>query len=386
MLVPKGFLAGAGRGGIKYEGRPDVAVIFSEIEASAAGVFTRNRVQAAPVKVSREHIQDGRARAIVANSGNANACTGKQGSRDALRMAEVAAEELGLRPEEVLVASTGVIGVKLPMDKVEMGIRRACRSLSSEGWWEAERAIMTTDTKPKFAWVEVAGARILGMAKGSGMIAPDLATMLAFLVTDAEVMPRLLEEALRSAVGRTFNRLTVDGDTSTNDTVFLLANGASGVGFGRDELIKFVRALEEVCLDLAQQVARDGEGATKLIVVRVKGARSEEEAGRVARAVAESPLVKTAMFGKDPNWGRVLAAVGRSGVDVEEEGVSVEMGGLRVFHGGRPVEFGREEGTRALDKDEVKITIDLGQGDAEVVFYTCDLSYDYVRINAEYTT
>ena len=386
MLVPKGFLAGAGKGGIKYEGRLDVAVIFSEVEAYAAGAFTRNRVQAAPVKVSREHIRDGRARAIVANSGNANACTGEQGLRDALRMAEVAAEELGLRSEEVLVASTGVIGVKLPMDKVERGIKDACRSLSSEGWEGAEQAIMTTDTKPKFAWAEVRGARILGIAKGSGMIAPDLATMLAFLVTDAEVVPKLLGKALRSAVGRTFNRLTVDGEASTNDTVFLLANGASGVGFGRDELPKFARALEEVCLELARQMARDGEGATKLVVVRVKGARSEEEAGRAARTVAESPLVKTAMFGKDPNWGRVLAAVGRSGVDVEEEKVSLEMGGLRVFYRGRPVEFGREEGVRALDKDEVEITIDLGQGDAEVVFYTCDLSYDYVRINAEYTT
>lgn len=386
MLVPKGFLAGAGRGGIKYEGRPDVAVIFSEVGAYAVGMFTRNRVQAAPVKVSREHVRDGKARAIVANSGNANACTGELGLRDAMRMAEVAAEELRLEPREVLVASTGVIGARLPMDRVERGIREACRNLGPDGWGEAERAIMTTDTRPKFAWAEVAGARILGMAKGSGMIAPDLATMLAFLVTDAEVVPELLGKALRSAVGRTFNRLTIDGDTSTNDTVFLLANGASGVGFGRDELPRFARALEEVCLDLARQMARDGEGATKLIVVRVKGARSEDEAERAARTVAESPLVKAAIFGKDPNWGRVLAALGRSGADVEEERVSVEIGGLRVFQRGRPVEFGREEGVRALDKDEVGITIDLGQGDAEVVFYTCDLSYDYVRINSEYTT
>ncbi|HID12022.1 MAG TPA: bifunctional glutamate N-acetyltransferase/amino-acid acetyltransferase ArgJ, partial [Candidatus Latescibacteria bacterium] len=319
MLVPKGFLAGAGAGGIKYEDRPDVAVIFSEVEASAAGVFTRNKVQAAPVRVSQEHIQDGKARAIVGNSGNANACTGKQGLKDARRMAELVASELGLRPEEVLVASTGVIGMPLPMDRVERGIREACRNLGPDGWEEAEQAIMTTDAKPKFAWMEISGARTLGMAKGSGMIAPDLATMLAFLVTDAEVEQGLLWEALRAAARRTFNRLTVDGDTSTNDTVFILANGASGVGFGKDELPKFARALEEVCLDLARQMARDGEGATKLIVVRVKGARSEEEAGRVARAVAESPLVKTAMFGKDPNWGRVLAAVGRSGVDVEEE-------------------------------------------------------------------
>jgi len=218
------------------------------------------------------------------------------------------------------------------------------------------------------------------------MIAPNLATMLAFLVTDAAVEPGPLGEALKSAVKGTFNRLTVDGDTSTNDTVFILANGASGIRFRQDDLPKFTRALEEVCRDLTRQMAQDGEGATKLVVVKVKGARSEGEAERVARIVAESPLVKTAIFGRDPNWGRVLAAVGRSGVDVEEEKISVEMGGLRVFDRGRPVEFRREEGVRALEGEEVEIVVDLGQGDAEAVFYTCDLSYDYVRINAEYTT
>jgi glutamate N-acetyltransferase/amino-acid N-acetyltransferase len=390
IASPKGYRAAGVAAGLKPQGR-DLALIVSDRPASAAGMFTTNRVQAPAVQLNRERLQDGRARAIVANSKNANACTGAQGHADARRTAQVVAAGLGYPPEDVLVNSTGVIGVPLPMDRIEAGIASAVSELREDGWEDAARAIMTTDTVPKMATVrlQLSGRDVVlsGIAKGSGMIAPNLATMLSFVATDAAVAPDALRSCLAEAVARSFNCVTVDGDMSTSDTVLVLANGASGGGpIEGDDLGAFRDGLTQICTSLARQIARDGEGATKLITIRVTGAPCETQARTVGLSVANSNLVKTAVFGRDPNWGRILCAVGYSGAPVDPNRISVAMAGIPIFNRGEGVPFEREQAIESLSAPEITIDVDLGSGDAGATIYTCDLTYDYVKINAEYTT
>jgi glutamate N-acetyltransferase/amino-acid N-acetyltransferase len=385
------FTASGVRCGIKSAGL-DLALIYSQLECSAAGVFTTNAFQAAPVVLTRRRIASGRAQAIVANSGNANAITGQQGLRDAEEVSAIAAKELGLRPEHVLIASTGIIGVRLPVEKLKAGVRDAVRSLSRDGSENAACAIMTTDTQPKVSAYEfeVDGkiVRVGGVAKGAGMICPNMATMLCFLTTDAEINTEALSGCLKTAVEQTFNCLTVDGDMSTNDSVIILANGASGCRIEESsrEWGLFNQALTQVCVDLAKAIARDGEGASKYIEVVVRGAASYGDAKQAAMAVANSPLVKTAVFGGDPNWGRVLCAVGRSGARVEPRKTSLWFGNVQIVDNGEPLACDAEGARQVLAASDVRIIVDLGVGDSTATVYTCDLTYDYVRINAEYHT
>ena len=392
VCAAPGFRAAGVAAGIKEASDLDVALIVADETAAVAAVFTRNHVFAAPVTVSRDHYADGRARAIAVSAGNANCCTGQQGLSDAQRMAQIAGELIGAPSHEILVASTGVIGRMLPMEKVEAGLRDAAGQLSATGSDAAARAIMTTDTRSKQYAVEfeIDGktVRIGGICKGSGMIEPNMGTMLAFLTTDAEVTPFLLQSCLGAVVDRTFNCVTVDGDTSTNDSVFLLANGRSGahIPAGSPELELFERALEQLCGWLARELVRDGEGATKLVTVRVTGARDEDDARRIAKTIANSPLVKTACFGNDPNWGRVLMAAGRAGVPFDQRRLKLWLTGVAVVEAGELVPFDEAATSKAMDAPEIAIVLDVGIGEAEAIVWTCDFSYDYVRINAEYTT
>ena len=375
---------------------PDLAVIASDRVASAACVYTRNQVQAAPILACRQAMErsGGRARAIVVNSGNANACTGEQGLLAARRTAAEAARLLGepragLDPSLVLVASTGVIGQQLPVEKLVEGLPRAIAALSVAGHDAAAKAIMTTDLVQKESGRDIAlpsgqRARLGGMAKGSGMIHPDMATTLAFATTDAAIAPGLLQELLRAACDRTFNRISVDGDTSTNDMIALLANGASGAPVGESEAPAFLEALTGLLLDLALMIARDGEGATKLISVAVTGARSEADALKVSRTIASSPLVKTAIAGADANWGRIVAAVGRAGVEIAPERLSVRLGDVLVLEPGYVSRHSEEAATAEVKKDTVAIVVDLGLGSAEATTWTCDLTHGYIDINASY--
>jgi glutamate N-acetyltransferase/amino-acid N-acetyltransferase len=389
VTAAAGFRASGVSCGIRRKG-PDLALLVSDVAASAACVFTTNRVQAAPIAVCREHLAatGGVARAIVANSGNANACTGAPGLAAARRTAREAAALLGVPAEHVLVASTGVIGQPLPVDRLVTGLPAAVAALAASGGAEAAQAIMTTDTRRKESARRVAlpagTFAIGGMAKGSGMIHPNMATTLAFVTTDAAVPADRLARALRRAADRTFNRVSVDGDTSTNDTIALLANGRSGVAIGADEERAFGDALEAVLHDLALQIARDGEGATILIEVAVTGAATEDDALRVSRTIAGSPLVKTAIHGADANWGRIVAAAGRSGVAIEPERLSVALNGLLVLEPGYVSCYSEEEATARLRRDSVTVRVDLGQGDALATTWTCDLTAEYVAINASY--
>ena len=379
--------------GIKTSGAADMALVVSETAASAAAVFTTSLAAAAPVTISRANLarSGGRARAVVINSGCANACTGPDGMRHAQAMAELTASALGCPDAEVLVASTGVIGVSLDMARVGRGIADAARQLAPDGGGAAARAIMTTDPFPKEAAVEIAAGagryRIGGMAKGSGMIEPRLATMLAVVTTDAAVEPALLQRALASAVADTFNAITVDGEPSTNDCVFLLANGASGVPIGEDGLPAFTEALRAVCEPLAVAIVRGGEGATKVITLRISGAASDTEARIAARAVANSPLVKTAVHGGDPNWGRLIAAAARSGAAFSLNRASVRIGPVELFRDGRPFDERAPEAAEYLRAADVEIEVGMGTGSSgRARMWTCDLSAEYVRINAEYRT
>jgi glutamate N-acetyltransferase/amino-acid N-acetyltransferase len=390
ITAPLGFRAAAVASGIKKDGL-DLALLVGDWGCAAAAVFTTSRAQAAPVLVSRQHLASGQARAVVVNAGCANAGTGEAGLEDAREMALVASRALGCRPCEVLVASTGVIGVRLPMDKVRPGIEGAASRLSRDAGAAAARAILTTDTRPKETVVEFplngATARIGAMAKGSGMIAPNMATMLAFFTTDAALDPRLLDRALREAVGESLNRITVDGDTSTNDMAAVLASGALPVRAileqGRD-YDAFRWALTEAARQIAALIIRDGEGATRVAEVRVEGARLESEADRIARTVADSPLVKTALYGGDPNWGRVLAAVGRSGVAFEIGKVDLFLGDVWVAEGGHARNYDEAAARAALREDPIRIRVRLGEGRASGWIWTCDLSHGYVDINAHY--
>ena len=390
ITAPRGFRAAAAAAGIKPEGF-DLALVAADRVCAAAAVFTTNRAQAAPVVVSRERLSSGRARAVVVNAGCANAGTGAQGIRDARETAAAAARALDCRPEEIVIASTGVIGTTLPMDKVREGIARAVRALSRDGGPAAANAILTTDTHPKEVLVEFRigdeTARVGAMAKGSGMIAPNMATLLAFFTTDVDMAPPLLRRALREAVGDSLNRVTVDGDTSTNDMALVLASGALGapaiVEEGR-EFEAFRAALTEAARRIALMIVRDGEGATRVAEVRVEGARVEAEADRIARTVAESPLVKTALYGGDPNWGRILAAVGRAGVEVDMDRVDLYLGDVWVAEDGRARGYDESLARRALQEDPVRIGVKLKAGGAAGWMWTCDLSHRYVDINAHY--
>jgi len=392
VTAPLGFKASGVKARIKYD-RKDLAVIVSDIPASAAGVFTINRVKAAPVVLSAEHLADGRAQAVVVNSGCANACTGKPGMDAAKDMAYMTARCLGISPREVLVASTGVIGQEMPMDRIISGIERACKTASPDGGHDAAEAIMTTDTIPKETAVQFSlGGKTVtigGMAKGSGMIQPNMATMLAFLTSDADIGPALLKKGLKYAADRTFNMVTVDGDTSTNDSLIILTNGMAGNSRIENEdenYLIFRAALLEVCLALAKKIAADGEGATKLVEVRVVNAPTFEGARMVAMAVANSNLVKTAIFGEDANWGRIICAVGYSGVEIDPDRVDIFLGDEKMAENGVGLNFSEEVAKKVLQRDHVAIIIDLHMGDAEATAWTCDFSYDYVKINADYRT
>lgn len=385
----QGFLASGVHCGVKPH-KKDLALVYSRVPAAAAGVFTTNKVKAAPVLVDMERIRSGRGQAVVVNSGNANACTGEQGLRDAREMAQLVAQHLEISEELVYVCSTGVIGQPLPMDAIRRGIPEAVRRLGPDGTAAAE-AIMTTDTVPKSAAVQVTiGSQVVtvgGMTKGAGMIHPQMATTLTVLTTDAAVAPPVLHAALRRAADLSFNRITVDGDRSTNDTILLLANGEAGApeitGPGED-LDAFQRALEALCVNLAKMVARDGEGATKLVEVTVRGALSEEDAHRAALAVASSPLVKTAVYGCSPNWGRILAAVGYSGAEVHPDRLACWIGPVLVAERGAPAADGARlaEAAQHLRGEEVQVTVDLGLGRGEATVWTCDLTEGYIRENA----
>lgn len=390
VTAPRGFRAASVAAGIKPAGE-DLTLLAADWGCSAAAVFTSNRAQAAPVVVSREHVSTGRARGVVINSGCANAATGAQGLLDAREMAVCTAAALGCEPAEVLVSSTGVIGVSLPMPKVRAGIAAAAARLSPQGGDAAARAIMTTDTRPKQALVEFAVdgqlARVGGMAKGAGMIAPNMATMLAFFTTDAAVDAPLLRRALHAAVGASFNRITVDGDTSTNDMAVVLASGASPTRALLEAdaaYVAFEAALCEAARQLALQIVRDGEGATRACEVRVEGAASDAEADRVARTIAESPLFKTALHGGDPNWGRILAAAGRSGVALEIGQVDIFLGDVWVCAGGAARAYDEAAAHAAITGDPALVRLRVGDGPGRGHVWTCDFSRAYVDINAHY--
>ncbi|HEV7214976.1 MAG TPA: bifunctional glutamate N-acetyltransferase/amino-acid acetyltransferase ArgJ [Chloroflexota bacterium] len=394
VTSPLGFSAGAVKADIKGAGaeKLDLGLLCSNVPAVAAGVFTLNKVSAAPVRYSRARLAGGQAQAVVFNSGNANACTGEQGMRDAERMAELAATRLGIPAALVQVASTGVIGVPLPMGRIGDGLARL--TWSREGGRQAAEAIMTTDTFAKEVAVRLTvGGRVVtvgGMAKGSGMIHPNMATMLGFLTTDASLEGAYAAHLLRRVADATFNMVSVDGDTSTNDTLLLLANGESGTPVlrgGDAASDAFAAALHDVARDLTIMLARDGEGATKVIEVRVQGAESIEDARRVAMAVAQSPLVKTAVYGGDPNWGRIACAAGYSGAALDQERLDVAMAGALLMRQGTPLAFNRDEVVAALKgASQVLIEVDLHLGSYQATAWGCDLTEGYVDINGHYTT
>jgi glutamate N-acetyltransferase/amino-acid N-acetyltransferase len=392
VASPAGFQAAGISAGIKASGKPDLALIVSDRAATAAAVFTTNKAQAAPVLVSREHLaaSGGQARAIIVNSGCANACTGADGMTVARGMATATAAAIGCATDQVLVASTGVIGVNLSLDKITTALPRAMRALGADQSAAAAQAIMTTDPFPKEAAIRISidgrEVAIGGTAKGSGMIEPMMATMLGFVTTDAAVPLPLLQRALKEVVDNTFNAITVDGECSTNDCVMILANGASGVTIDEASYATFAHALETVCLRLALDIVRGGEGATKLITVTVKGGATAGEARIAAKAIANSLLVKTAIHGGDPNWGRLVAVAGRAGVAFDLARAAVTIGSIVLFEDGRPHDENAPEAANYLKNDDINIAVDLGAGAASSTVWTCDLSAEYVRINAEYRT
>ena len=398
VCAPKGFRAGGIWCGIKTGSRKrDLALIYSGKPCAAAAVFTTNKVKAASVLVSQEHLEGGVLRAIIANSGNANACTGEAGMAAARKMAELAADLFAINPREVAVCSTGVIGALLPIAAIESGIEALGNSLQGDesGHAAALEAIMTTDTRRKEGSLEIeingAPVRMGGMVKGSGMIHPNMATMLCFITTDAAISSETLDSCLRGAVKRSFNRLTVDGDTSTNDSVIIMANGQAGntpINAGTPEYDLFSRALTELCVKLARALARDGEGATKLVTVTVCGAGDEDAAAVLAKAVASSSLVKAACFGADANWGRVLCAMGYAGAEFRPDEVDVvfSSGGeeVTVCRGGASIAFSEDDAKRILSREEIEIRIKAGPGKGNATAWGCDLTYDYVKINGDY--
>ena len=391
VTSPRGFYAGATCAGIKKKAAdtPDLGILFSEASCDAAALFTANKVKAAPVVLCQQRLESGRVVAVVVNSGCANACTGEQGLADANEMAVLAAKSIGVLPEDVLVASTGVIGQSLPMERIRDGISNII--LSADGGHELVRAIMTTDTVPKEVAVRVGDSEFTvgGIAKGSGMIHPDLATMLCFLTTDAAVDIEFLRLALKSAVDISFNMVSIDGDTSTNDMVLVMANGLAGnepISQNSRRAVVFQQALDRVCIYMAKCIARDGEGATRLIEVTVNGAISIAEARIAARTVVGSSLVKAAVHGNDPNWGRILAAVGRSGVEMVESSIDLYIGDMGVVRGGVPLPCSEQSIISVFKGTEVPISLNLNLGAATATAWGCDMSEEYVTINSQYMT
>lgn len=406
ITAPRGFKAAGISCGIKTGGRKDLALIYSEVMAKAAAAFATNQIKAAPLKVSTEHIKDGKAQAVIINSGCANAATGKKGIEDAEEMTQATAEMLGIEKENVLVASTGTIGTFLPLDKIIQGIKKVKGRLSREGSGDAAEAIMTTDTFPKEVAIELetGGKKVVigGMAKGAGMISPHLApynsakggitgqaTMLSFITTDVTISGKLLKKALKASIDRSFNMITVDGEESTNDMVVILANGLAGnkeINMEGEDFKKFYSRLDEVTLKLAKMIVKDGEGATKFIEIEVKNALEWEGAKKIAFSVANSLLVKTAIFGEDANWGRIMAAIGNSGIKIEEEKIDIYLGDLKLASKGCGIKFSEEEAKSILKEKEIKIIVDLNLGKENAKVWTCDLSPEYVKINAHYRT
>jgi glutamate N-acetyltransferase/amino-acid N-acetyltransferase len=386
-----GFTAAGVACGIKKNGGKDLALIKCDVVANAAGIFTKNIVKGHSLKLAQKNVANDRAQAVVINSGNANACLAERGEQDALLMAKLAAEKLGCLPEDVLTASTGVIGVPMPMDKIEAGIKSAV--LSRSGGLDAAQAIMTTDTIVKQAEesVVIGGSevRIGGMAKGSGMIHPDMATMISVITTDACICPEALKAALKVAADKSFNRISVDGDTSVCDKLLIMASGLAGNGEiseGTEDYSLFLEALKRVCVRLAKMLAADGEGATKLLTIQVNGAKSAEDARLIACAIAKSPLCKTAAYGNDANWGRLLTAAGYSGASFDPGKVDIFIGDVQVCRQGGGLAFDEQAALEVLKKDEVTYTLELNDGDACETMWTCDLSTEYVNINANYRT
>ncbi|MDD3115015.1 MAG: bifunctional glutamate N-acetyltransferase/amino-acid acetyltransferase ArgJ [Anaerovibrio sp.] len=393
VTFPRGFQAAGVKAGIKKSGNLDLALIYTEKTANVAGVFTQNAVAAAPVIVSREVVRTGTAHAIVANAGCANACTGEVGLANARKMAALAAAELGCEAGDVLVGSTGIIGVNLPMDKLAAGIKAAAAELSEDGSKNAGNAIITTDTYSKacsFA-VEMGGksVRFGAIAKGSGMIQPNMATMLCYITTDANISSSLMQKALSEIAEVSFNMISVDGDMSTNDTVLVLANGASGMAeikAGSPEYAQFYAALKEICQEMSKRIAADGEGATKFLTINVSGTRTFEDAKTIAMSIAKSPLVKTAFFGQDPNWGRVICAVGYAGVPMVPEKTVIRFGGIPVYANGLGADFDLNEIQKVMEEHDIVVDVEMGMGDASATVWSCDFSYEYVKINGEYHT
>lgn len=393
VAYPQGFKAAGVRAGIKKSGNLDVAVIYTEKEAAVAGVFTKNQVAAAPIRVSKIVVDTGTAHAIVANAGCANACTGEQGLRNAEKTAEIAAAELNCRSDDVIVASTGIIGVNIPMDKMERGIKDAVKNLSREGSVNAGNAIVTTDTYSKCCAteIEIGGKQVRfgAIAKGSGMIQPDMATMLCFITTDADIDQKLLQTALSEITEVTFNMISIDGDMSTNDMVTVMANGAAGnakITSKNDDYEKFYSTLEKICRELSKKIAADGEGATKFLTINVSGAENFADAKQIGMSVAKSPLVKTAFFGEDPNWGRVICAVGYSGVKISPSSTVVKFGGIPVYVHGVGVSYDESALKKIMAAHDISIDIELGLGETSATVWSCDFSYEYVKINGEYHT
>jgi glutamate N-acetyltransferase/amino-acid N-acetyltransferase len=395
VTAPKGFLAAGLACGIKASGKADMGLLVCPTGATAAAVFTTNKIVSAAVLVSREHTGSRTIHAVVVNSGTANACTGKKGVANARKMCALTAKRLGVEPEEVLIASTGVIGRQLPMEKVTDGIIKATAGLSysQEAGFAFAQAIMTTDTRCKQAYreIELPGAqvRIAGTVKGAGMIGPNMATTLLFITTDAAISKPLLGKALKEAVGQSLNKLTVDGHQSTNDTGILLASGLAGnqrITGASKAYAKFAEALTDLCTDLVHQMALDAEGATRMFKVVIKGAATKADATRAARAIADYPLFKCAVHGGDPNWGRIICAAGSSGVSLNPDKLSCRLDDLYVFRNGAPTSFDQEKAAHIVSQREHMITVDLGIGRFSDFCYGCDLSAEYVRINADYHT
>jgi glutamate N-acetyltransferase/amino-acid N-acetyltransferase len=395
--LPKGFRFAATACGLKKTGALDLALISSDVPASAAAVFTQNLVVAAPVTLSKKNLREskGHMRAVVVNAGNANCATGAQGELVAQRTNEEAARRMLLTPAELFVCSTGVIGVQLPVEKILRALPSLARNRrpSARSFAELSLAICTTDTRPKTASAsfKMSGKRIhlVGCAKGAGMIHPNMATMLAFVITDAAIAPSLLQNTLRDVTSRTFNAISIDGDTSTNDTLLVLANGAAGapsIKSGSAAHRAFSAALEDVCRSLALQIVADGEGAQRVIEIEVRGAKSESAARRIAETIATSPLVKTAFAGGDPNWGRIFAAAGRSGVSFDPLRVDIQMAGIPVLRRGQPLNFNERAASNRLLAKHVPIVVNMRAGSAVARYWTCDFTAEYVRINASYRT
>ncbi|QGU93933.1 bifunctional glutamate N-acetyltransferase/amino-acid acetyltransferase ArgJ [Clostridium bovifaecis] len=393
----KGFRAAGIAAGLKKSNKKDLAIIYSEVNSVSAGVFTTNKVKAACVTLNMENIKNKNTQAIVVNSGHANACTGEEGFKDALSITEIAAKELGLSPKEILQASTGVIGVSIPMDIMEKGIKEACSLVSEDGGADAAEAIMTTDTRTKEITVEITldGKKVLisGAAKGSGMIKPNMATMLSFVVTDANISKEMLTKAVKSSTNSSYNMISVDGDVSTNDMFLSIANGAAGnkiIDSENEDYIIFKEAFDYVNIELAKKMARDGEGATKLLEAEIVNARDLESAKKCAMSIISSNLVKAAMFGNDPNWGRVICAIGYSGGEFEPNKVDLtfksSLGEVEVFKKGKNIKFDENKAVEILKDESIVLYINLNDGGFSAKAWGCDLTYKYVEINGEYRT